>query len=98
MIGIHEKRRIEDDYCELVFYSKHTDEWQNIFKNILGAAVKPAGQKPSKEDIRLTESYGGVYGDQVLFKKEIPDYTLIAMFWPWQDNVHTTLKMALLKK
>ncbi len=98
MLSIHEKRDINDKYFELVFYNKEIDEWIKIFTNILGAAVKPANTKPTKENLRLTEDYGGIYGNQTLFKKEFDDAMIIAMFWPWQDNTHTTLKIALLKK
>ena len=97
-LSIYEERCITDEFCELVFYNKDTDEWNNIFADILGHAIKPAGIKPTKDDQYLTKEYGGTWFDQTLFKKEFDDVTVIAMFWPWQDGIHTTLKMALLKK
>ena len=33
-----------------------------------------------------------------IFKKDFADLSVIAMFWPWSDGTHTTLKVALLKK
>ena len=97
-LSIYEKRCITDEFCELVFNNKDKDGWNKIFTDILGHAIKPAGIEPTKEDQYLTKDYGGTWFDQTLFKKEFDDVTVIAMFWPWQDGIHTTLKMALLQK
>jgi hypothetical protein len=97
-LSIDEERRMSDEFCELVFYNKDTDEWNKIFADILDHAVKPAGIEPTEDDQYLTKDYGGILFGQTLFKKEFDDATVIAMFWPWQDGLHTTLKMVLLKK
>jgi len=97
-LRIYEKRRIADDYKELVFYSKDTDQWHKIFTDILNPAIKPEGVKPTKDDLALTRDYGGISDNQTLFKKEYEDATVIAMFWPWQDGAYTTLKMISLQK
>lgn len=95
-LNIYEKRSMTDKYCELVFYSKDTDKWNKIFNNIFHQAVKPAEAKSTKDDLRLTKDYGGICDNQTLFKKEFEGTTIIAMFWPWQDGVYTTLKVAVL--
>lgn len=97
-LGVYEQRSITDEYGELVFYNKEIDQWNMVFSDILGPAVKPQGAKPTKDDLRLTKNYGGIRAEQTLFKKEIDGFPVIAMFWPWQDEVHTTLKLAVLKK
>jgi len=97
-LSVHERRSITDEYCELVFYSKDIDEWNKVFTGIFGHAIKPAGTRPTKDDLRLTEDYGGVHNNQTLFKKEFGSAMVIAMFWPWQDKTFTTLKVAVLKK
>jgi len=97
-LSIYEERRISNEFCELVFHNEDTDEWNKIFADILGYAIKPAGIEPTEDDQYLTKDYGGIMFDQTLFKKEFDDVTVIAMFWPWQDGIHTTLKMVLLKK
>ena len=97
-LSVYEQRYITDEYSELVFYNKEINEWNKIFADILGPAIKPAGVKPTKDDLYLTKDYGGVYGNQTLFKKEFAGVFMIAMFWPWQDGIHTTLKIARLKK
>jgi hypothetical protein len=96
-LSIAEARRNSDTYCELVFYSKDTEEWNRIFADILGHAVKPAGKEPTEDDQYLTKDYGGTWINQTVFTRKFDDGTVIAMFWPWQDGTHTTLKMALLR-
>ena len=96
-LNVYERRSISDEYCELVFYSKDIDEWNKVFTEIFGQAIKPTGARPTKDDLRLTDDYGGVQNNQTLFKKEFDGATVIAMFWPWQDKTFTTLKLSLLK-
>ncbi len=96
-LEIVEKRSINNEYNELVFLNKEIDQWNNILSEIYGPPIKPAGIKPTEEDLMITKNYGGIFNNQTLFKKKFDNGTLIAMFWPWQDSVHITLKMALLK-
>jgi hypothetical protein len=96
-LSVYEERRMGDEFCELVFYNKDIDKWNTLFADILGHAVKPAGVEPTEDDQYLTRDYGGTWFDQTVFRKEFDDVTVLAMFWPWQDGVHTTLKMALLR-
>ncbi len=97
-LGVHEQRERGEDYCELVVYSRDTRKWENILSGILGPPAKPAGSAATREDDEITGQFGGITGEQTLFKKEGSEGTAIAMFWPWQDGEHTTLKMAVIKK
>ena len=97
-LEIYEKRCVSDKYFELVFCNKEMDKWEKIVTDFLGVAVKPPKRKPTKEDIHITNGYGGIQSNQTLFKKEFDNATIIAMFWPWQDNTYTTLKVAVLRK
>jgi hypothetical protein len=96
-LSISELRRNSDEFCELVFYNEDIDGWNTIFADILGHPVKPPGIEPTEDDQHLTRDYGGTRVDQTVFRKEFDDVTVMAMFWPWQDGIHTTLKMALLR-
>ena len=95
-LAIHAKRASADDYCELVFHSKDTAQWCKAITGVLGSAVKPSNIKPTKEDLRIADAYGGIQAGQTLFKKDFEGHSIIAMLWPWQDQAHTTLKIALL--
>jgi len=93
---IHTKRVISDEYCELVIFNEDVDEWSIVLSSILGEAEKPRGIEPTPSDLELTKASGGIRVGQTLFKKEVGGLTIIAKFWPWEDKIHTTLKMALL--
>ena len=93
---INQTRSTSDEYVELVFYTKDLVAWDQILTDTLGSPVKTPKQKAEKDDSRITEQFGGVWAGQTLFKKDNEDSTIIAMLWPWGDNVHTTLKLALL--
>ena len=93
-LNVYQKRSLTDDYCEIVFFAKDLDAWTNLFHETLGEPVKPSKKAPTKEDSEITKNYGGIYKGQTLYKKEFSEYTVIAMFWPWQDNSYVTLKMA----
>ena len=97
-LSIYEKRNANDEYSEVVFFNKELIEWSKVLSENLGPASKPAGTKPSKDDLHLTKEYGGIFANQTLFKKEFDNATIIAMLWPWSDEEHTTLKMAILRK
>jgi hypothetical protein len=97
-LDIYEQRRVNDEYAELVFCTKDLGRWNNLLTDIFGPPAKPQGIKPTRKDLSLTKDYGGIRDNQTLFKKENGSTFAIAMFWPWQDGIHTTLKMACLKK
>jgi hypothetical protein len=97
-LNIEEIRSSSEESQELVFTNERIEEWNKIFEEILGPPLKPKGVKPTKEDTQITADYGGIFANQTLYKKEFADTTVVAMLWPWQDSVHITLKMILLKK
>ena len=98
MVSVHEVRHVTDHYGELVVYNAKMDKWNQIFVDLLGPPKKPLGVEPSDHDLELTQEYGGIWSNQTLFEKELDDFTLIAMYWPWQDGVHTTVKLAHVSK
>lgn len=95
-LDIFDKRCIDDEYVEVVFLNNQIDQWSQISQEIFGPAIKPSGAKPDKNALNLTQAYGGIHDTQTLFKKEVDGKTTLAMFWPWRDRVHTTLKMFVL--
>lgn len=95
-IKIDEIRSDSQSYCEYVFSGENTTSCYNLCLKILGKPSKPAGTNPEKEDKDLTANFGGIFSNQTLFKKEDANETVLAMFWPWQDGIHTTVKVASL--
>jgi hypothetical protein len=95
-LQVHEVRNESTDYYEIVIYNSEVDKWCDALVGVLGPARKPRGVEPTEADLLLTEDSGGIRVNQTLFEKEFQRGTIVAKFWPWEDNIHTTLKMALL--
>ena len=95
-LGIYEHRSKNDEYCELVFYSKDLNSWYDILSSALGEPRKPSGTAPTQSDLDLTSRTGGIRINQTLFEKNFGGETIIAKIWPWDDGEHLTLKMAVL--
>ncbi len=95
-LPVDEKRAAQSEYLELVFMAGDMARWDEKIASVLGAAVKPQGQKPSKDDEAITGNYGGIGQDQVLYRKDANGGTCVAMMWPWRDGDHVTLKVATL--
>ncbi len=98
VFNIHEKRSESGSYFECVYKNKDIAGVEKAISDSFGPAAKPPEAPPAKEDSRLTKDHGGIFKGQTLYKKDIGDSIIIAMLWPWQDNTHTTLKVALIKK
>jgi len=96
-LSVYEERSATDEYYELVFYSKDVAEWESKIAEVMGGVAKPAGEKPTRDHLALTQDLGGVWVDQTFFSAEKDGETIIAMFWPWQDKTHVTLKMKVIK-
>ena len=97
-LNIYEERFVADNYYEIIFYTKDIDQWIKLLSELLGPIVKAVGVAPTQEDAELTKKFGGVRENQTLFKKEAGKAIVVAMFWPWQDEVRTTLKVAFVEK
>ena len=92
-LPIKEVRRTTPDYCEIVLANEQIDACRDILETALGPPLKQAGEAATEEMVALTEDFGEIVDHQVLFSKADSERTLIAMLWPWRDDVHTTLVM-----
>jgi len=97
-LNVEEKNDISEDYVERVFLKEDFGEWEKILTDLLGPAVKRAGEKATQSFFELTIDYGGLLDDQILYYKKFKDTSIIAMFWPWKDNDQVTLKLACIKE
>lgn len=96
-LSVYENRCVNAEFVELVFFNRDLDQWQNSISTVLGAPRKIQGQDPTPGDLELTARTGGIRIEQTLFEKKVENGIIIAKFWPWKDDVHTTLRMAFLK-
>lgn len=95
-LTIYDRRCVNDEFIELVFYNKDLPDWFDTMSSLLGEPRKAQNCEPSTDDLALTARTGGIRYEQTLFEKTFEGGTVIAKFWPWQDNAHTTLRVALL--
>ena len=94
----YEKRDKDNDYFEVVIYTREIHEWEKVLTDILGPVAKPPRVKPTREDLRLTYDYGGIRKNQTLFKKEFADTVVMAMLWPWEGQEYITLKVVIVRR
>jgi hypothetical protein len=97
-LEVYQQRCITDKCVDIAFDNAAVKKLMGILTSHFGPATKPAGTNPTEDDLRITESYGSIHSEQTLFKKELDDFIIIAMLWPWQDDAHTTLKIFLVTK
>ncbi|MFH1783625.1 MAG: hypothetical protein ABH868_01815 [bacterium] len=97
-LPIDEVRTLKDDSYEVVFLTQHTQEWSDVLGSMLGTPIKPKGVSPNQLHDEMTKDHGGVFTNQTLFMKDVEDAVIIAMYWPWQDDIHTTLNVVWMKK
>lgn len=95
-LSLYEERCVTEESYIVVFYAKDNDDWCRILVNAFGNPIKPAGVKPTKEHEEMTSQHGGIMKNQTLFYTEnAGGQCVLAMLWPWQDNKHTTLIVAV---
>jgi hypothetical protein len=92
-LKLAERRQVDEEYAEVVFFTRDLEHWQQKLEGLLGPAVKPAGCKPDKTHEALANPRGGVRKDQILYNKKFDNRGVVALLWPWQDGASITLKI-----
>lgn len=95
-LKIFEKRKVSESYIEIVVFNEEINEWTAVLIGVLGAAAKTQGTAPSDDNLAATKEYGGIHKNQTLYRRNFDTDVMIAMLWPWGDEVHTTIKIAYL--
>jgi hypothetical protein len=90
----HEQtRRESEDYLEMVMFSRSMSDLGQLFEGYFGPALKRSGEEPPAEAEQLTNRYGGIAKDQVLYHAERDSARHLAMVWPWADGKRMTVKI-----
>ena len=92
-LPIKEIRKATADYCEIVLANEQVDACQGILEAALGPPVKQAGEVVTEDLLALTEDFGEIVDHQILYVEKGTENAIVAMLWPWRDDVHTTLVM-----
>ncbi|MDD5668792.1 MAG: hypothetical protein PHE58_02000 [Candidatus Omnitrophica bacterium] len=86
-------RTDEETYFEAVFENKYLEQVSSVLNLMLGLPAWPSTTKLSRETNEAIKNFGGLRDNQTLYLLRESSYSYFAMFWPWQDGAHTTLKM-----
>lgn len=92
-IAWDERRTDSDSLFEAVVVK---DKIQELIKNVeafFGSPVWPSKTNLSGEIRRIIDNYGGITPGQTLYFRSEGTGAVFAMFWPWQDGIHTTVKI-----
>ncbi len=81
------------DYTEIVIPKTSLADMEKVMGQFLGPPAKPLGQKPAPEHLALTDKYGGIRPDQILYVHSEREDGVLVMFWPWGNGLLITVKI-----
>ncbi|MCX5695062.1 MAG: hypothetical protein NTW18_00140 [Candidatus Omnitrophica bacterium] len=87
-------RSDNSDYFEAVFIKGELVKLNARLTNFFGEPAWPSKDKLTSQMDEAIKDFGGIQGGQTLYFKGVGINSLFAMLWPWQDGVHTTIKIA----
>ncbi|MDD5432644.1 MAG: hypothetical protein PHO70_06650 [Candidatus Omnitrophica bacterium] len=87
------KRLDCDNHFEAVIIKDELEKLVKRLENVFGKPVWPSGKRLSFQLEEAIKSYGGIMPGQTLYFLEEEKKEVFAMLWPWQDGVHTTVKI-----
>jgi len=90
-VRFEELRHDRDDYLEAVVKKDEFAKLTAVVEKILGTAI-PQSQLPQGIE-NVIGKFGGIMHGQSLYLKNLGKDEVMAMFWPWQDGEHTTVKI-----
>ena len=90
----HEQtRRESEDYLEMVMFLGSMKDLGQLFDGYFGPAMKQSGEEPQAEAEEITNRYGGIAKDQILYHTQRESARQLAMVWPWSDGKRMTVKI-----
>jgi hypothetical protein len=92
-VKVMELRNDKDDFFEAVVMRRKLIGLSTAFKECFGAPVWPLDKRLPLQLIRKINKHGGIREGQTLYVRRNAKHTVVAMLWPWQDNIHTTVKI-----
>lgn len=82
-----------DNYFEGVLIKEELVKLTGILDKFFGAPALPSHNKLSPQIQKIIDSFGGVMSGQALYFWNQGNDAIFAMLWPWQDGLHTTVKI-----
>lgn len=92
--GYDSVRKDSSGYFEVVFLNKELQNVSDCFDKFFGQALYPSKNSLSFEVQKTIDDFGGIMPGQTLYFYSKDKSAIFAMLWPWQDGIHTTIKIA----
>jgi hypothetical protein len=88
-----ELRSDDEEYFELVVKVSDLPKVNQVLETFFGKPVKPAGAKPSSDDKKMANEYGGIRDDQTLYYLASEELYYYSFIWPWANGQSVTVKV-----
>jgi len=82
-----------DNYFEAVIVKNELAELTTRLQRLFGSPVQPSDKRLSLQVQEMIKEFGGIRPDQSLYFWNEGKDAIFAMLWPWQDGLHTTVKI-----
>ena len=92
-LPLEEVRNNSQQFFEFVIRVDRISELSSILEKYFSSPLKPAGENPSKEIEQLVAGYGGIRGNQTLYRLEEEKSAYYTMLWPWENGILVTAKV-----
>ena len=86
-------RTDNSNYFEAVFIKEELVKLNVRLKNFFGEPAWPSKDKFTSQMQEAIKDFGGIKDGQILYFKNEGVNSVFAMLWPWQDGLHTTIKI-----
>jgi hypothetical protein len=77
-----------------VMFRESWNDVQRLLDGYFGSPLKAPGEEPGDEASRVSDLYGGIAKEQVLYHASRDQADQVAMIWPWSDGKRMTVKIA----
>lgn len=82
-----------DNLLEAVVVNRELDKLTKRLEGFFGLPAWPSKKGLSFKMRKAIDTYGGIQPGQILYFRNAQEGELFAMLWPWQDGLHTTVKI-----
>lgn len=92
-IKFEELRKDSENFFEAVVIKQDLMKLTKILEKFFGIPAWPSKDKISSQVQDTIKDFGGIMPNQTLYFSGGNEGVAFAMLWPWQDGIHTTIKI-----
>lgn len=82
-----------DNLFEAVVAKDEVAKLTERLEGFFGPPAWPSKEKLTFQVRQLIDGYGGIMPGQTLYLRNEGSFSVMAMLWPWQDGIRTTVKI-----